>query len=271
MTKNFTNHGKIIVNGTANFGNKVKARRKKLRKKCDATQQMPKAPAEHQKEMPKDVNRNALCLHANVCIATWRNGVFVTHTPSIRFQRTSRYSKSRGRLLVRDTINFDYLTLKFFGLMPGMQLAFFTEKRSDPKYLFIQNVVKDVDAPAHLHKQGSFTFHYQDDGYKHVCKPETVTLRGYVSTASHGRTPMTLFENVPSLIGKWVRLYQVAEKSPNGKYDLLYAELETAEVVPDDISDKATLDGTRFIDSANRPLTGDRFRLPESLAMLLGK
>lgn len=245
----------VVNNITINVvGSKAAARRKKLRKKLKQTAQMSKAPRKDQTGLPDDVSLQDLTQHCHYCIATFTNGAYVTHDPVVRFVRKQQGTETNPRY--NDFVYFSPQAWKVFGLKAGMQLALFTDREVDPRYLFIQNVTGEFEAPAHLHRYGMFTLcttHVcggEAPNKTHVCRPDTVTPNGFIRNSKNGKLPMSLFYKYPHLIGKWSRLYQISDRE---RTDLLMVRLNEAREIPDEIPLRAVRPNAGLVVSPTRP------------------
>lgn len=234
-------------------------RRRALRSKLNPTAQLYAAP-EDMKDLPHSVDVDCLIRYSQYCIATFRNGCFVTHEPTVRFTRKCRAAED-GTVRYQDVIYFDVQCWERFHLEPKMQFSIFTDRRKKPQVILFQNVARSFDAPAHLHKWGNFTLHLanlRDHQHRHVCVPGTVTLRGLLRNASDGRLPMALMQDQPRIRQTWGRLWAVRPKT-DGPPDLLMVEVADLHKIPKSPIEKAIMVQAKLTECPSRPREDHEF------------
>lgn len=261
MTKKTVNNN-TVNNTTNNYYDDAEVRRKRrlkrrerLTAKLKKEAELKQAPPNNQQRM--DVKKYVLAHYHHVCITTDIHGCHGINDPVIRFER-----RMKDGVRTFDRIYLSTKAWEVFGLTKGMALSLFTDNPDNPKYLFIQNVTKHFDAPAHIHREGHYELQLETrtGGHNdHVCNKGTTTPAGYICNGGRGKYPMPLFGKHPGLIGKWGRLYQVVEEGKNYDecpHDLLVVDLTTLEDIKrreNPIEERAVRTDVTFCESTARP------------------
>ena len=233
----------INITNKADAGGRSRKRKRKRqsRKKLDKSAPLKQADPEFRKETPDDLDLENALHHANNCTATTRIAAEWSHLPMIRFMRREKALLHDGRydesdMRYRHLIYFNAECHRKLGIDYGQKLALFTERRNQPRYLIIQNVVRDFDSPSQIHKLGTFMVRRSGGQYLHKVRgSETETFHAEIGSHHWHKYPMALFANVPQLQEQYTPLYQLAH-DPN----LLIAYLHDLRAVPEDICERLT-------------------------------
>jgi hypothetical protein len=254
---NLTVNGDVAASRSAdNTDSPESTRRKKLRKKTNDKKNLGSAAAEDIVDKPHDLDlQKVTCYPAN-CIANTLVNAEWSQMPIVRFSRKTKdvyfsgndYFSGKAYL---DCLRFNDWTFRRLGLKLGMKLALFTDRVKVPRYLIVQNVVRCYEAPAHLHRLGTFTLRRGGGGMNfgdHVCKPRTRTRLGVIGHTKFEKYPLSLFEHLPYISDHQMRLYRMS-----GAPDVIIGFFSELKEVPNDIADKLLLPKTGLLESDHRP------------------
>jgi hypothetical protein len=252
IKKNFgvVNVGKVEAKKTRKSDKqRAEERRKQATAKLDERKHLGPTAPEDTVPKPPDLNLQNLTHLSHNCIANHLVSAAWSQVPMLRFDRRAR-KDADGRTF-RDTIRFNDWALRRLGLAIKMNVAIFVDRVVEPKYLIIQNVVRKWEAPAHLHRLGTFKIRSERGSsvdHNHLCKPETFTELGVIGHKTYKPHPLALFEHLPNMEQHQLRLYRVA-----GQPDLIIGFMTDLEPVPERLADKLTRIGVPLLESVDRP------------------
>lgn len=235
------------------------ARYKKLLESLDDKKPLPSAAEADTISRPHDLDLSSLDCLSNNCVANHVISAAWSQLPMIRFSRkvkvgTTYKNRRLLRTLYKDEIFFNDQMYKRLLLENGMKLAFFVDNVEAPKYLVIQNVVREYEAPAHIHKLGCFILRATGGGTEHVCKPSTVANHGFVGRSSYRTAPVAMLDHFPQLHNCQMRMWHM-EGEPN----ILIGFFKDAELVPTELKDKLLVRNLGLLGTERRSYKFDIF------------
>lgn len=259
----------IIVNVGDNA--KVITDRERTRKKLKKNDKkhLGRSSAEDEIDKPEDCDLGGLTHYSANCIANHLVSAAWSQEPMLRFSRKKKRVYCQGKdcysgWVYRDCIRFNDWAFRRLGLKYGMKLGLFTEKPDRPKYFIIQNVVRNYDAPAHLHRLGTFTLRKgvgAGEDHDHVCKPGTKTKLGVIGHRQYERYQLSLFESFPLLNDHQLRLWRM-----RGATDVIIGRFSDITPVPATTGEKLLRVGVPLLESMLRPHTPEHDEFAEALS-----
>lgn len=249
----------VVINGNngvihVSNGKKAKTRREKAIDKITNKQHLEPPAAEDVIRKPRDLDTTSLVHLSNNCIANHIVSSRWSQEPMIRFCRRTKTEQDGvlpGVTRYCDNIRFNDWVFRRLGLKIGMKLALFVDRRKNPRYLVIQNVVREYDAPAHLHRLGTYTLKStvgRNVDHIHLCRPETRTELGVIGHAGYEPHPMTLFSHFPHLTDHQMRLWRLKEEP-----DVIVGLFRDVTKVPEVLSEKLIRENVPLLESDLRP------------------